>query len=158
MKRFCISTIFVAALVSPVLADDDDELGAYLYKADCDSLSSAAIVHDLGDLDSEYDASREWQRLDMGDAPAPHRFRVEDESVKDLKSADFERAGYAVAIHAQDSKDADVIACGDLIGTVPFTADLAEVNNSGFAGRVAVEKHKKGVRFTTGAFHADAVK
>ncbi len=102
-------------------------------------------------------ASKEWARLDMSNATLPDPFWVEDEGIDDLKPADMEQGGYAVAIHADDDKDAKVIACGELKGTVPFTADLKEIGGSGIVGRVAVEAHKDGIRLTTGAFKAGAV-
>lgn len=157
MIRLISIAAIVAASAGPALADDDNELGAYLYKADCSTLSRDVIVEDLGDLDQEDDASSGWRRLDMPSAAQPNPFWVEDEGIESLRPAEFAQAGYVVAIHADDDKDADVIACGEVTGTVPFTADLAEVNNSGIVGRVSVEAYKDGVRFTTGAFNVDAV-
>lgn len=158
MTRLFILAALTAAFSGPVLADNDIELGAYLYKADCSNLSRDAIVEDLGDLDQGDDASSEWMRLDMPNASPPSPFWVEDESIKDLKPADFTQARYVVGVHAKDDKDAKIIACGEVKWKAPFTSDLDEVENSGIVGRVAIEAHKGGVRLTTGAFNAGAVK
>ncbi|PRY92720.1 hypothetical protein BCF33_1574 [Hasllibacter halocynthiae] len=137
MTRLLTSAAATALLGTAALADDDD-LGAYLYAADCGSLSGDAIVADVGDLDRDDDASDEWARVSDAGAPQPDPLWSEDEDIDDVSADEIGGGGYAVAIHATDDEDADVVACGVLRGTLPFVAALDEVGGSGIEGRVAV--------------------
>lgn len=141
LKHLAASALLLGASAfalpaSPVAADDDD-FGAYLYEATCDSLDKDKIIEDIGDLDDESEDSKEWQRLGQG-ADFPSEFYAEDEDIDNLTLDDLTGGDYAVAVHAEDSKDADVIACGDVTGTVQgdmLLIDLQEVDGSGWAGR-----------------------
>jgi|GEM_PF-2678795 len=132
--------IMGTAFASPaiVLADDNNqELGAYLYEASCDALSTDAIIEDLGDLEVERNSDKEWSRLSNGQE-APTSLWVEDEDVDRMTVDDLLASPHAVAIHASDSKKADVIACGDISGTPEngtLLIEIPEVNDSGFEGR-----------------------
>lgn len=132
-----LGTTAFAIPASPVAADDDDDFGAYIYEASCDNLDPDKIIKDVGDLDDESESSKEWMRLGQG-ADFPSEFHAEDEDLDDITLDDLTGSEHAVAAHASDSKDADVIACGDITGEVKdgtLLIDLHEVDDSGFEGR-----------------------
>lgn len=139
-------------MAAPALADDD--YGAYLFKGTCGAYAPASVVKDVGDLDLEDDAAKEWARLSPDKAPAPSPIRVEDESTDRVTPAQLAEGGFAIAVTGTDARDARLIACGEIPrgATLPFVGDLAEVNGSGVVGRVAIETHKKGVKITTAAY------
>lgn len=117
--------------------NDDQDFGAYLYTTTCDSLATDKIIEDVGDLDMDDDMTKEWDRLGNGQEQ-PSKLYVEDEGVNDLTFDDLTENDYAIAVHAEDSKDADVIVCGDVTGEVQdgmLLIELHEVDDSGFEGR-----------------------
>lgn len=145
---------------SPVAADDDD-FGAYIYETSCDNLDKDKIIKDIGDLDEESERSMEWQRLGQG-ADFPSALFAEDEDLDNLTLDDLTGSEHAVAVHAEDSKDADVIACGDIAGTVEngtLLIELNEVDSSGFEGRAyfAPEEDEDELEVTTGIWPAGEV-
>lgn len=132
--------IMGTAFASPAVAladDDNQELGAYLYETSCDALKTDAIIEDLGDLEVERNADKEWARLSNGqDAPTP--LWIEDEDIDQMTVDDLVATPHAVAIHASDSEKADVIACGDITGEAKngtLLIEIAELDDSGFEGR-----------------------
>lgn len=154
------------ALAAPamVTADDDEEFGAYLYASTCDDLDTAKIVEDVGDLELEDDAddaAKDWMLLGNGQNQ-PTQLYVEDEDLENLTLDDLTGTNYAVAAHAEDSKDADVIACGDITGTPQdgeMLIELTEVDGSGFEGRAHFGPTRKGdeIEVTTGIWPAGDV-
>ena len=155
-----LASAFAVALLAaaPALADDD-EFGAYLFKGSCDSFAPDAVVKDIGDLDREDDADKEWARVSPDHAQTPNPVYVEDESTDRVTAEELAAGGFAIAVTETDSPDSTVIACGELPGgmTLPFVTDLQEVDNSSIAGRVAIEKHRKGLKITTAAFAKESV-
>lgn len=153
-----VATLFLAA--APALADDDD-YGAYLFQGGCDAFSAGAVIEDVGDLDIEDDAddvAKDWARMSPDSAQAPSPIRLEDETVDNLTPDQLAQGGYAIAVTQADSRDAPLIACGEVPKgvTLPFVDNLLEVGGSGVAGRMAAETHEGGVRFTVAAFAKDA--
>lgn len=146
------------AVASPVFADDD-EYGAYLFKGDCASFAPDMVVKDVGDLDREDNAAKEWARLSPDDAEMPNPLYVEDESTGKVTADELAEGGFAIAITERDSPDSQVLACGELPAelSLPFVGDINEVDGSGFAGRIGIKTHKKGVKITTAAFSKEAV-
>lgn len=142
----------VAALLCGGASAEEGALGAYLYDVDCGSLTADAVVADMGGLSAEGEASEKWGVLGAAGVVQPEPFWAADGIVGDVGPDDLAVGRYAIAIHADDSEGAQVVACGALMGMVPFAADLAEVNDSGFIGGVAVEEAEGGgLRLVTGA-------
>jgi len=157
-----LSATALAVPAMPVAADDDD-FGAYLYETSCDELDTDDIIADVGDLDDESQDSEEWQRLGQG-ADFPSEFYAEDDGIDEIDSMDDLTSGtYAVAAHAEDSEDADVIACGDVQGEVQndqLLIELDEVNDSGYAGRAhfaPADDEDENIEVTTGIWPAGEV-
>lgn len=117
--------------------DDDQDFGAYLYSTTCEDLDTDKIVDDIGDLDMDDDMTKEWDLLGNGQ-DQPSKLYVEDEGMDNLTFDDLTENDYAVAAHAEDSEDADVIACGDVTGDVQddmLLIELDEIDDSGYEGR-----------------------
>jgi len=155
-----LGTTAFAIPTSPVAADDND-FGAYIYETSCDNLSKDKIIKDVGDLDDENENSKEWKRLGQ-DATFPSEFYAEDEGLDNLTLDDLTGSAHAIAAHADDSKDADVTACGDITGTTvdgTLLIQLNEVDDSGFEGRAyfAPKKDKDELELTTGIWPAGEV-
>lgn len=155
--------IFLAAaalcLLSGTAQADDGEYGAYLFKGTCASYAPKSVIEDVGDLDFDDHATREWARLSPDHAVQPNPVYIEDESTRKVTPDQLAAGGFAIAVTGAESRHATLIACGEIpqAVTLPFVGPLAEVNGSGMAGRVAIETHRKGVKFTIAAFARDAV-
>lgn len=127
---------------SLVAADDDDDhdFGAYLYAATCGDLSTDAIIEDIGELEAEDDdddVQEHWSLIGAGQG-APDVFYVEDEDVDNLTVEGLMTEPHAIAVHATDDQEADVIACGEITGTTEdggLLIELTEVEDSGHEGR-----------------------
>ena len=147
----------VCLMAAPALADDDD-YGAYLFKGACDAWQPSSVVKDLGDVDVEDDASKEWARLSPDGASAPSPIRLEDESLDEVTPDQITGGGYAIAVTSADDRNAPLIACGEIPqgSSLPFLGNLNEVNGSGVAGRIAIAAHDAGIRITTAAYARDA--
>lgn len=155
-----VPALAAAALVvvAPALADDD-EYGAYLFSGDCASFSSDSVIEDLGDLDREEGASKEWARVSPDNAQMPNPVYIEDESTGKVTADELAEGGFAVAVTETDSPKSAVLACGELPSglTLPFVGDIGEMDRSGTAGRIAIETHRKGVKITAAAFAKESV-
>lgn len=153
MRNFSLMTAALCLIAAPALADDD-ELGAYLYQGDCTQFDASTVIKDLGDLEIEDDAQKEWARLSPDGAEMPDLLWVEDESTRSVSAEDLAAGGHAIAVTADDDPRAAVIACGEIPAdlVLPHAGDLLEVNDSGMIGRFAIEARRKGVKFTTAAF------
>lgn len=153
MRGYSVMALALIVVAAPALADDD-ELGAYLFKGSCAAFAPDAVIEDLGDLEIEDDADKEWARVAPDGAEMPVPLWVEDESTRTVTAEDLAAGGYAVAVTADDSRRAPVIACGEIPENLvlPYAGDLAEVDDSGMVGRIAIETRRKGVKFTTAAF------
>lgn len=158
MRYFSLFTMTLCLMAGSAQADDDD-YGAYLFKGGCDAYAPDAVIEDIGDLDIEDDPAKEWARLSPDNAPAPDIIRLEDESSDKVTPDQIAAGGFAIAVTQADSRDAPLIACGEIPQdtSLPFVGDLTEVNGSGVAGRVAIEAHKEGVKITAAAYAKDAV-
>lgn len=138
--RLAAGTLLLGAtaIAAPMsVAADDDELGAYVYAASCDSLTTDAIMEDIGDLGMDDDSQMEWQMLGNGQE-APTELYTEDEGMDNVVLDDLLAEPHAVAIHETDDENAAVIACGDITGTPEndtLLIQLSEVDGSGFEGR-----------------------
>lgn len=153
LSRFTAGTIFLAAsaFAAPafVLADDHDDdddgdFGAYVYAATCDDLSADAIVEDIGELeleDDDDDIDEYWTVLGS-DQDTPSKLYAEDEDIDDVTMEDLLAESHAIAVHADDDRDSDVIACGDVTGNAEegfLFFDLQEVDDSGYDGRAYIQ-------------------
>ncbi len=139
----------------------DEELGVYLYETTCDELRTDAIVEDLGDLEVERFAISEWRRLSQGQ-DRPSTLYIEDEDVRGISIQELMDLPHAIAVHESDSRQAAVIACGDITGELVGGAlliELHEVNDSGWEGRAHIAPDRRGreIEFTTGIWAAGAV-
>src|SRR5690625_3479527 len=67
------------AVTSPSLAQDH-EYGAYLCKGACSMFSPDLVIKDIGDLEIEKDATKEWARVSPDKAKMPNTAYVEGES------------------------------------------------------------------------------
>lgn len=135
--------LLAAGAIAPatiVSADDDDEWGAYVYAATCDDLNPDAIIEDVGDLelvDDSDDMDEYWTVLGA-DQDSPSELYAEDDDIDDVTLDDLVNESHAIAVHAEDDRNSDVIACGNIDGTVDdgfLLFDLQEVDGSGFEGR-----------------------
>src|SRR5699024_8901499 len=120
----------------PVAADKGD-FGAFLYETSCDNLDPGSVIADIGDIDDERENSHEWRDLGNG-ADFPSEFYAEDEGLDDIALDDLTSSDHAIAAHAKDTKNSDVIACGDIVGSTKdgtLLIDLHEVDDSGYEGR-----------------------
>lgn len=144
-------------MAAPAMADDND-YGAYLFKGSCSAWEPGSVVEDVGDLDAEDDASKDWARMSPDGASAPSPIHVEDESVDGITPDQIASGGYAVAVTDADDRNAALIACGEIpeAADIPFAGNLNEVNGSGIAGRIAIEAHDGGIKITTAAYNKDA--
>jgi hypothetical protein len=167
IRNLVVGTLLLGATAfaapTMVVAQDDDEFGAFLYAASCDDLNADAIIEDVGDLDIEDDAddaAKEWLLLGSGQ-DAPDKLYAEDEGVPAVTLDDLVSQPHAVAIHASDSPDADVIACGDVTGTPEndsLMVGLPEVSGSGIEGRAHFAPNNRNeIEVTIGAFSTGQV-
>ncbi|WP_333682857.1 hypothetical protein [Pontibaca methylaminivorans] len=161
-KRLASATSLAAALCvfGAAAHADDDDYGAYMFKGTCDAYAANTVVKDVGDLELEDDGdTEEWSRVAPDGAAMPADLRAEDESTSRITADDLAAGGFALAVTRRDEPDTPLIACVEFPQgiTLPHVSDLAEVDGSGVAGRVAIEERGNGVRITTTAFAKDAV-
>lgn len=130
-----VGVLACLALATPALADEDD-LGAFIREGTCDNPGN--VVEDIGDLDKLDTDDNEWNVVGNGE-PQPDTVWGEDDDVDQTIDA-LTSGGYIVTIHERDDANAAVIACGELSGEIgddgTLMIDLAEVDGSGFTGRV----------------------
>lgn len=150
LSRLTAGTLMLAAsgFAAPaaISAQDDDDVrfGAYIYAATCDDLAPDAIIRDIDALELEDDSDDidEYWVVLGADQDTPSELYVEDEDIDDLALEDLLAEPHAIAVHAEDNRDADVVACGDISGDPDegfLFFDLQEVDDSGYAGRAYLQ-------------------
>lgn len=129
---FLVATPVLATPATPSAVDDQD-LGAFIREGTC--ASPGTVIEDVGDLDED---KAIWEVIGNG-MNAPDIVFGEDEGIE--QSIEQILNSHAIiTIHATDDKDAAILACGSIEGTVEsdgtLMIDLKPVGDSGISGRV----------------------
>ncbi len=142
VRTLSVLALAVFAFATPVLADDDDEFGAYIYEGTVDDFGDRP-VEEIGELDSLWDDDGDdvddvW-RVIGGDDPAPNPLWGEDDEDVDLTIEELTATPHVLVVHEGESTSTPVIAIGAIEGEVgadgTLMIDLEEVDGSGFEGR-----------------------
>lgn len=131
-----------AMTASPVIADDDDRFGAYLYSGTVEGIDEAQVIDDLGELEADDDdQDRLWSLIGDGQ-DMPSELYLEDEDLDDDDDATVEdllAEPHLIVIHEEDDTSSPIVAVGAIEGTVDgdgtLLIQLQEHDGSGFEGR-----------------------